>query len=84
LVIHVVGFGLDPKERKQLEALAKIGKGNYYNAADAGQSSSGLRQAMASIRFIGQDKGRHKTNRPWRDQRPRPDAQAGHVLGQHP
>ncbi|MFQ5850562.1 MAG: VWA domain-containing protein [Candidatus Binatia bacterium] len=43
--IHVVGFGVGEKERKQLQAVAKAGGGNYYDAKNA----AGLQVSMQQV-----------------------------------
>jgi len=40
--IHVVGFDVQPEERKSLEAIAKAGKGEYYNAETAEELGKSL------------------------------------------
>jgi hypothetical protein len=61
VVVHVIGFDVqDPEEQKQLQALAKAGGGNYYDAADAKQLAAALREAVAGARFVVQDEAGKK------------------------
>ncbi len=61
LVIHVVGFDVGKaEEQNQLKALARIGRGNYYNAADARQLAEALRQALRGARFAVHDEAGKK------------------------
>jgi Mg-chelatase subunit ChlD len=56
LVIHVVGFDVGKSEEQtQLQALARIGRGNYYHAADAKQLADALHQALHSARYVVHD-----------------------------
>jgi hypothetical protein len=41
-----VGFDVSAEERKQLEAIAKIGKGTYYNVRTATELSDALAAAV--------------------------------------
>lgn len=52
MVIHVVGFDIQENEaRRQLEALARLGGGSYFNAADAQQLGEALRGAVDSTGY---------------------------------
>jgi hypothetical protein len=52
VVIQVVGFDIrEPKVRQQLEKIAKLGGGKYYDARDARQLVDALRQAIPSTGF---------------------------------
>jgi hypothetical protein len=52
VVIQVVGFDIrDLKVRQQLEKIAKVGGGNYYDARDAKQLVEALRKAVPSTGF---------------------------------
>lgn len=44
--VHVVGFDVKGAERKQLEDIAKEGKGRYFNA----QNAQGLKDAFAQVK----------------------------------
>lgn len=46
VVIHVIGFAVSDKERTQLEAIAKAGKGRYYTARNARQ----LKESLVEIK----------------------------------
>ncbi|MDP2692091.1 MAG: VWA domain-containing protein [bacterium] len=43
--LHIVGFGLKAGETEQLKCAAKVGDGNYFDAADA----SGLEEALNQV-----------------------------------
>lgn len=56
LVIHVVGFDVsEPKEQEQLKAIAKIGRGNFYNATNAKELADALKSAVESARYVIHD-----------------------------
>lgn len=56
MVVHVVGFDVQaPEEVKQLQAIARIGRGNFYNAKDARQLADALRQAALHTHFVVHD-----------------------------
>jgi hypothetical protein len=56
LVIHVVGFDVGkPQEQEQLRAIARLGRGNYYHAANAHQLAEAIRHALRSARFVVHD-----------------------------
>jgi len=44
--IHVVGFDVADKERKQLECIARAGGGRYFNA----DSTTGFKEAVAAVK----------------------------------
>ncbi len=46
LKVHVVGFDVSDEERKQLECIAKEGKGRYFNA----KSTEGFKTAFAQVK----------------------------------
>jgi len=46
LKIHVVGFDVSDEERKQLECIAKEGKGRYFNA----KNTEGFKKAFAQVK----------------------------------
>ncbi len=52
LIIHVVGFDVkDAKEQEYLSSLARIGRGQYFNASNARQLTDALNKAMRSLGF---------------------------------
>ena len=48
--VHVVGFDVGAKERAQLECISKMGKGQYFSAANAGE----LKKAIAQVKQVAQ------------------------------
>ena len=46
LKVHVVGFDVSGEERKQLECIAKEGRGKYFNAKD----TKGFKVALAEVK----------------------------------
>jgi Ca-activated chloride channel family protein len=63
--IHVVGFDIQAiAAKEQLEQLAAIGGGRYFDARDAQQLAANLRQAIASVGYavFGPD-GKTEVNR---------------------
>jgi Ca-activated chloride channel family protein len=46
--LHIVGFGLKTEETEALKCAADAGDGKYYDAADAGGLTDGLREATNS------------------------------------
>ncbi len=48
LVIHTVGFDVDDQTRRQLQCIAKAGRGEYRDAANAPDLSSMLQEAVAA------------------------------------
>jgi hypothetical protein len=63
--IHVVGFDIQGLAAKQqLEQLAEIGGGRYFDAHDAEQLAANLRQAVASVSYAVYDQdGKKEINR---------------------
>jgi hypothetical protein len=57
VVINVVGFAVPAKERKELEAIAKMGKGTYYHAASAKELAAALAQAVKIGYVVLDEKG---------------------------
>ena len=48
--VHVVGFDVGAKERAQLECIPKMGNGQYFSAANAGE----LKKAIAQVKEVAQ------------------------------
>ncbi len=48
--VHVVGFDVGAKERAQLECIPKMGNGQYFSAANAGE----LKKAIAQVKQVAQ------------------------------
>lgn len=48
LVIHTVGFGVDTAAMSELKCVAAVTGGTYFDANDAGQLSTALRQAVTT------------------------------------
>jgi hypothetical protein len=48
--IHVVGFDVQPEERESLEAIAKAGKGEYYNAQTAEELAKSLDEIAKDLK----------------------------------
>lgn len=48
LVVHTVGFGVDAVTRQQLTCIARMGRGSYFDAANAGELSRVLAKAAAT------------------------------------
>jgi len=56
LVIHVVGFDVkEAKEQEYLKSLARIGRGQYFNAASSKQLADSLTRALRSAGFVVRD-----------------------------
>ncbi len=53
ITIHVVGFAIQSLTvKQQLQDLARIGRGQYFDAHDAKQLADALRQAVASAEYV--------------------------------
>jgi von Willebrand factor type A domain. len=48
LKVHVVGFDVSAEERKQLECIAKEGKGRYFDA----QNAKGFQEAIVQVKDV--------------------------------
>jgi hypothetical protein len=56
VVIHVVGFDIrDNDERRQLMEIAKLGGGQYFDAANAEELAASLRKAVESANYVVRD-----------------------------
>ena len=49
LVIHTIGFGVDPTTRKQLECIARFGRGSYFPADGIEALSTSLTRAVVAV-----------------------------------
>ncbi len=49
LVIHTIGFGVDPTTRKQLECIARFGRGSYFPADGIEALSASLTRAVVTV-----------------------------------
>ena len=49
VTIHVIGFGVGETERVQLQAVAKAGGGNYYDAQDAAALKASLQEVKKKV-----------------------------------
>jgi len=47
--LHVIGFGVNAKQRAQLEAVAASGGGNYYDAQDAAALKASLQEVKKKV-----------------------------------
>jgi hypothetical protein len=45
LVVHTVGFGVDAVTRQQLQCIAKVARGSYFDASSTGELTSALSKA---------------------------------------
>ena len=50
---HVIGFDLNPEERKALERISMIGNGNYYDARNLGELLRSLDQFARDAKVAG-------------------------------
>ena len=48
LVIHTIGFGVGAATRTQLQCIAKMGRGTYFDASNAGDLTTVLGKAVAA------------------------------------
>ncbi len=80
VTVHVVGFGVSDKERAQLEAIARAGGGNYYQADDAGALAESLKKirkkvALAKSKILVKDGfNEDHLSENWEIKNPNPDS----------
>ncbi len=48
LVINTVGLGVDSQTRQQLQCIARVSRGNYYDASNADELSNSMQQAAVA------------------------------------
>lgn len=52
LVIHTVGLGVDSQTRQQLQCIARVARGSYYDASSAAELSNSMQQAAVTKKKV--------------------------------